>query len=44
MARGKVDLKPLITHVLPMSEALRAFDIAQNDTQACKVLIGQGIS
>jgi (R,R)-butanediol dehydrogenase/meso-butanediol dehydrogenase/diacetyl reductase len=41
--RGKVDLKPLITHVLPMREALRGFDIAQNDAQACKVLIRQEI-
>jgi len=42
VARKKVDLKPLITHVLPMSDALRAFDLAQNDKQACKVLIEQG--
>ncbi len=40
---GKVDLKPLITHVMPMREALRAFDVAQNDREACKVLIGQDL-
>jgi (R,R)-butanediol dehydrogenase / meso-butanediol dehydrogenase / diacetyl reductase len=44
VASGKVDLKPLITHVLPMREALRAFDIAQNDKEACKVLIGQDLA
>ena len=44
VAKGKVDLKPLITHVLPMREALRAFDIAQNDKEACKVLIGQELA
>jgi (R,R)-butanediol dehydrogenase / meso-butanediol dehydrogenase / diacetyl reductase len=41
VAGGTVDLKPLITHVLPMRDALGAFDIAQNDKEACKVLIGQ---
>lgn len=41
VAKRKVDLKPLITHVLPMHEALRAFDIAQSDKQACKVLVEQ---
>jgi (R,R)-butanediol dehydrogenase/meso-butanediol dehydrogenase/diacetyl reductase len=44
VAKAKVDLKPLITHVLPMREALRAFDIAQNDKEACKVLIGQELA
>ena len=43
VSRGKVDLKPLITHVMPMREALRAFDVAQNDKAACKVLIGQDL-
>ena len=40
-AGAQVDLKTMVTHVLPMDEALRAFDIAQNDKEACKVLIRQ---
>jgi 2-desacetyl-2-hydroxyethyl bacteriochlorophyllide A dehydrogenase len=44
VSAGKVDLKPLITHVMPMREALRAFDVAQNDKTACKVLIGQDLN
>jgi (R,R)-butanediol dehydrogenase/meso-butanediol dehydrogenase/diacetyl reductase len=44
VASGKVDLKPLITHVMPMREALRAFAIAQNDKEACKVLIAQDLA
>ena len=41
-AAGKVDLKSMVTHVLPMDDAIRAFDIAQNDKEACKVLVRQG--
>jgi len=40
-ASERVDLKSMVTHVLPMGEALRAFDIAQNDSDACKVLVRQ---
>ena len=40
-ASAKVDLKSMVTHVLPMGEALRAFDIAQNDREVCKVLVRQ---
>ena len=43
VSRGKIDLKPLITHVMPMREALQAFDIARSDKEACKVLIGQDL-
>lgn len=41
VAKKKVDVKSLITHVLPMRDALRAFDIAQGEKQACKVLVEQ---
>lgn len=41
VAKGQVDLKPLITDVFPMEEALKAFDLAQNSKEACKILVKQ---
>lgn len=41
LSRGKVNVKPLITHVFPMHDALSGFDVAQNNRAACKVLIEQ---
>lgn len=39
ISQGKVDVKPLITHVLSIQEAVAAFDIAQNGKDVCKVLL-----
>jgi L-idonate 5-dehydrogenase len=35
--KRRVDLKPLLTHVLPMSDAVKAFDLALDRTRAMKV-------
>jgi L-idonate 5-dehydrogenase len=35
-----VDLKPLLTEVIPLAEAKRAFDLASDRSQAMKVQIG----
>lgn len=39
MARGRVDLKPLITHTLPLANAEQAFTIANDRSQAMKAQI-----
>lgn len=36
---GLIDVKPLITQTLPLSDALRAFDIASDKTQSMKTQI-----
>jgi len=37
MQGGRLDVAPLITHALPMQEAVAAFDLASDRTQAIKV-------
>ncbi len=39
IASGKVDLKPLISHTLPLARAVEAFDMANSRDQAMKVQI-----
>jgi 2-desacetyl-2-hydroxyethyl bacteriochlorophyllide A dehydrogenase len=41
LAEGRVDVKPLVTHIFPMKEAVEAFELVQRSTGACKVLIRQ---
>lgn len=38
--KARVDLKPLLTEVIPLSEAKRAFDLAGDRSRAMKVQIG----
>jgi L-idonate 5-dehydrogenase len=38
--KRRVDLKPLLTEVVPLSEAKRAFDLASDRSRAMKVQIG----
>ena len=42
MKKGLVDLKPLVTHRLPMEKAVEAFEIANDKSQAMKVHIEFG--
>ncbi|MCY0389579.1 L-idonate 5-dehydrogenase [Robbsia sp. Bb-Pol-6] len=37
IATGKIDLRPLMTHVFPMAEANRAFEVALDRDQSMKV-------
>lgn len=37
MQNGQIDVKPLITHTLPMDEATSAFELASDRSQALKV-------
>ncbi len=37
MRRGQIDVKPLVTHTLPMNDAIAAFELASDRTQALKV-------
>lgn len=39
MHDGLIDVKPLISHSMPMDDAIKAFDIAGDRTQAMKTLI-----
>ncbi|KIC46700.1 phosphoesterase [Ruegeria sp. ANG-S4] len=39
MQRGRLDVSPLLTHSFPMSEAVEAFELAGDRTQAVKVLL-----
>ncbi|RED18057.1 L-idonate 5-dehydrogenase [Pontivivens insulae] len=39
MRKGLIDVKPLITHTLPLDEAVAAFDIAGDRSQAMKAQI-----
>jgi len=39
MQAGRLDVGQLITHVLPLSDALEAFDLAGDRSQAIKVQI-----
>lgn len=41
LAGGRVGVKPLVTHVFSMKEALMAFEVVQHGKGACKVLIRQ---
>ena len=40
MRGGLIDVKPLITHTMPIAQALEAFQLASNREQAMKVQIG----
>jgi len=42
IARGRVDLSPLISHTYPVDRAVEAFDLAGDRSQAMKVQIGFG--
>ena len=37
MRQGLIDVRPLITHTLPMQEAVAGFDLASDRRQAMKV-------
>ncbi len=37
MRRSQIDVKPLVTHTLPMNDAIEAFELASDRTQALKV-------
>jgi L-idonate 5-dehydrogenase len=39
MQAGLVDLKPLITHTVPLDDAVKAFDTANDRSRAVKVQI-----
>ncbi|MFT6104211.1 MAG: L-idonate 5-dehydrogenase [Paracoccaceae bacterium] len=39
MQKGLIDVKPLITHTFPISDAVRAFDLASDRTQTMKAQI-----
>ncbi|MEM7299485.1 MAG: L-idonate 5-dehydrogenase [Pseudomonadota bacterium] len=39
MQAGRIDVKPLITHSIPLDEAISAFELASDRTQAIKVQI-----
>jgi L-idonate 5-dehydrogenase len=38
--KARVDLKPLLTEVVPLADAKRAFDLAGDRSRAMKVQIG----
>jgi len=42
MQKGLIDVKPLITHTLPLSEAVAAFDLASDRSRAMKAQIAFG--
>jgi L-idonate 5-dehydrogenase len=44
MQAGRIDVKPLITHSFPIEEAVSAFEIASDRSQAIKVQIEFGSS
>ena len=37
MRNGQIDVKPLITHTMPMADAVNAFELATDRSQALKV-------
>jgi L-idonate 5-dehydrogenase len=39
LATGRVDVAPLLTEVVPLAEAVRAFELASDRTRAMKVLL-----
>ena len=39
MRNARLDVKPLVTHALPMKDAIKAFELASDRTQAIKVNI-----
>jgi L-idonate 5-dehydrogenase len=39
MRKGLIDVKPLITRTLPFNDAVKAFDLASDRTQAMKTQI-----
>lgn len=39
VANGMIRIDPLISHVFDLGEAVKAFDTACNDTDACKVML-----
>lgn len=42
MQKGLINVKPLITHTMPLEEAVQAFEIANDRSQAIKVQISFG--
>ncbi|HEX9859469.1 MAG TPA: L-idonate 5-dehydrogenase [Paracoccaceae bacterium] len=42
MQKGLIDVKPLITHTVPLAEAARAFDLASDRSRAMKAQISFG--
>ncbi len=42
MQAGRLDVKPLITHTLPLDDAIAAFDLASDRSQAIKAQIAFG--
>ena len=42
MQKGLIDVRPLITHTLPLAEAQKAFDLASDRTKAVKAQISFG--
>lgn len=42
MQKGLIDVKPLITHTVPLAEAVRAFDLASDRSRAMKAQISFG--
>lgn len=39
MQKGLIDVKPLITHTVPLTEAVTAFELASDRSQAMKAQI-----
>jgi L-idonate 5-dehydrogenase len=39
LAAGAIDVSPLLTEVVPLAEAVRAFDLASDRSRAKKVLL-----
>ena len=37
MRNGQIDVKPLVTHTMPMADAVNAFELATDRSQALKV-------
>jgi threonine dehydrogenase-like Zn-dependent dehydrogenase len=39
MARRRIDVRPLLTEIVPLADAVRAFDLATDRSRAMKVLL-----
>jgi L-idonate 5-dehydrogenase len=39
MRNGRLDVTPLVTHTLPLVDAIKAFELASDRTQALKIQI-----
>ena len=42
MRSGRLDVKPLVTHILPLADTIKAFDLASDRTRALKIQIAFG--